>query len=137
MHCKLFFMQMKVNLWELKYSYGFDFMAMETLGEELVSHIVFNKLPGFFKRDMIRLSGCNYPTISFLIEHFSDVIRTLDCARNEPVDSPKPTICKANPLPCRNKTCLQNLNTNYVPRRGVFKCNLCYSNACPLSLYMP
>ena len=66
-----FCMQVKANLWELKSSYSLDFMTRETSGEELVSHIVFNKLTGFFKREMIWLSGSNYPSISFLIKHFS------------------------------------------------------------------
>ena len=49
--------QVKANLWDFKSSNGLDFMARETPGEELVSHIGFNELPGFFKRDMIWLSN--------------------------------------------------------------------------------
>ena len=128
-------MQVKANLLEQKFSYGLYFMARETPREELVSHIVFNKLPGFFKREMIRLSGSNNPSISFLIEHFPDAIRTLKCTQNKSVDRPKPTVCKANPTPHRNKSCLQNFNTNSVPHHKVFKCNLCDSNAHFLSMY--
>ena len=71
-------------------------MDRETPGEKLVSPIVFIKLPSFFKREMIRLSGSNYTSICFLIEHFSDAIRTLECTRNNPVDRPKHTVCKAD-----------------------------------------
>ena len=81
---------------------------------------MFNKLPGFFKREMIRLSGNNYESISFLIEHFSDAVRTL--LRNKSVDRLKPTVC-------RNKTDLQNFNTNSVPRREVF--NAHFLSICP------
>ena len=123
---------MKANIWELKSSYGLDFMTRDTPVEELVSHIVFNKLPGFFKREMIRLSGSNYPSINFPIEH---AIKTLECTRNTSVDRLKPTVCKANPLSRRNKTCLQNF---YTSHREVFNCNLCNSNAhFPLSFYVP
>ena len=125
---RTFCTQMKANLWELKSSYGLNFMVRETTGEKLVSHIVFDKLPDFFKREMIRLSSINYPSISFLIEHFSE------CTWNKLVDRPKPTVCKANPPHCRNKTCLQNVNINSVPRCEVFKCNLSDSNAQFLSM---
>ena len=55
--------QVKANHWGRKSSYCLDFVARETSGEELVSHIVFNKLSGFFKREIIRLSGSNYPRL--------------------------------------------------------------------------
>ena len=105
---RTFCMQVKANFLEFKSSYGLDFMFRETSVKEFVSHIVFNNLPGFFKREMIRLSGSNYPSISFPIKHFSDTIRTQECTQNKPMVRPKPTVCKANPPPRRNKNLLTN-----------------------------
>ena len=80
---RTFCTEVKANLWELKFFYSLDFVARETSGEELVSYILFNKLPGFFKSEMIWLSGSNYPSINFMIEHFSGAIRTLECTQNK------------------------------------------------------
>ena len=119
---RTFCTQVKANLGELKSSYGLDFMARETPGEELVSHIVFNKLPGFFKREMIRLSGSNYPSISSLIENVCNVIRSLECTRNKPVYRPKPTVCKAN--------LLKRGKSSYITQAVV----LCNSPFCKIKL---
>ena len=96
-----FCIQMKANLWKLKSLYGLEFLVENIPEEELISHVIFTKLPSFFKRELIRLAESNYPRISFILENVSDT-RTLECTRYESVDRKKTLVKKVVHPPRRS-----------------------------------
>ena len=63
-------------LYELK-TYGVDFLATDTAGCKLLSHIIFSKLPNAIKRELVHKVGTNFPSIVHLFDHYNDIIKTL------------------------------------------------------------
>ena len=69
--------EIRSYLYELK-NQGFNFLEGDTPGNSLMSHIVFNKLPNNFKRELITRVKKNYPSLQDIFEHYLDIIRILD-----------------------------------------------------------
>ena len=46
----------------------FNFLTHATLGNKLVSHAIYNKLPNIVKHEFIHVTENNYPTINMIID---------------------------------------------------------------------
>ena len=128
---RAFFTHIRANLSELNSSHGLDFLCPNTPGSELLSHVVFQKLPSLLKRELIRIGKTNYPKIDFVLENIADVIRSLECTLVPKTCVQKLSSDKYVPPFKRNNnnvTRLRNFHMR-VETKKVFKCNLCSSNS--------
>ena len=57
--------------------YKVDLMEKDSAGCKLLSHIIFSKLPPSIKKELVHKVNNNYPTISDLFDHYSEIIKTL------------------------------------------------------------
>ena len=73
---KIYLNEIRAYLYDLK-SHNVDLLEEHTAGHKFVSHIVSNKLPGAIKREMVHKLQSNYPTISEILAHYNEVIKTL------------------------------------------------------------
>ena len=46
-------------------------------GFELISHIIFSKLPTSFQKELIQKFNCNYPKINEIFYGYNEVLKTL------------------------------------------------------------
>ena len=74
---KSFLSEIKVDLCELKTSYNLDFFEENTPGYELLSHIIFSKLPPTLQKELIRKVDSNYPKINQIFDSYNEVIKNL------------------------------------------------------------
>ena len=58
-------------------NYGVDLLLPNSSGLKLISHIVFNKLPAFLKRELVHKIGSNYPSLKELFDNYHDLIKTI------------------------------------------------------------
>ena len=77
MNVKLYLAEVRADLAELKISYRLDFFQHDSPGLRLVRHIVFERLPHNFRREVIHRAGKNYPTLNDVFEHSGEAKRTL------------------------------------------------------------
>ena len=133
---KFFLTKVKADLLELRSSFGLDFLAENTPGSELISHIIFSALPNILKKELIRLHGTNYPSIGFILKRFSEIIKSIECTSRRtperPRQSPPRKFDKRSVRP--NKPCLQNFLTKAAKMRPIYSCNLCATNAHQMSV---
>ena len=61
-------------------NFDLDFLAEDTPGNELISHVIFSKLPVSLQREICRKVDSNYPSINSIFLHYSDVVRNLQRA---------------------------------------------------------
>ena len=73
---KIYLNEIKAYLYELK-DHKIDFLEIGTAGHKFVSHIVFNKLPVTFKRELVHKMSNNYPSISDILSQYNEIIKTL------------------------------------------------------------
>ena len=78
--------EIKSYIYELKVN-DLDFLEEGSSGNLLISHIVFNKLPSILKRELIRKTANNYPTINQIFEHYHDIIKALNISKSINKDS--------------------------------------------------
>ena len=71
-----FLNESRASLYELK-SHNVNLMEEETSGNKLISHIIFDKLPNIFKRELVHKVNSNYPSINQLFDNYQDIIKTL------------------------------------------------------------
>ena len=71
-----FFCQKLKLTYELKTSYNLDFFEENTPDYELLSHIIFSKLPPTLQKELIQKVDSNYPKISQIFDSYK-VIKTL------------------------------------------------------------
>ena len=76
-YIKEYINEIRSYLYELK-NEGLDFLQDDTPGNSLMSHIVFNKLPNNFKRELITRVKKNYPSLQDIFDNYLDIIRILD-----------------------------------------------------------
>ena len=62
---------------ELKTSYNLDFFEENTPGYELLSYIIFSKLPPTLQKELIRKINSNCPKINHIFDSYNEVIKTL------------------------------------------------------------
>ena len=74
---KQFLAKARADLYELNSSFGLDFITENTPGNYLVSHLIFNKLPNILKRELVRFSNSNYPTLKDIFDNYQHIIRTI------------------------------------------------------------
>ena len=72
----------RAALHELK-TYNINLLERDTPGFKLVSHIIFDKLPSVFKRELIHKVDSNFPTIEDLLDNFNAIITTLVRTKNK------------------------------------------------------
>ena len=112
-----FLTKIKANLCELQSSHNLNFYEENTPGARLIAHLIFKKLPNFVKGEIIRISGTNYPPISFILNNFSAVFKTLESTRR---DVKNRSVSKASAPVLEKpsfKPTLQNFQTEITPER--------------------
>ena len=57
--------------------YKVDLLEKNSAGCKLLSHIIFSKLPPSIKKELVHKVDNNYPSISDLFNHYSEIIKTL------------------------------------------------------------
>ena len=120
-----FLTKIRVNLCELQSSHGLDFYDEQSPGAELIGHLVFRKLPKYIRQRFSDKASNNYPSIKFIQDNFSEILRSLEMPdtvfKNPQIPSP-------SSLPKRNnnfKPTLQNFQTHASPKSSPFKCIFC------------
>ena len=83
---KIYINDIKCILSDLK-TYGKDLLAHDA-SKELVSHIVFNKLPYNFRQELVRRLNRNYPYIEDIFTNYVDVVKTINLRGYRTYDKP-------------------------------------------------
>ena len=78
---KVYLSDVKCLLKDLN-NYDRDLLKDKT-SKEFISHIVFNRLPTSFKKELVRKLDSNYPTIDEIFDNSKDIVRTLNMNYSE------------------------------------------------------
>ena len=113
--------------------YVIDLMKEDTAGCQVLSHIIFSKLPTSVKRELVHKVDNNYPSLTEIFDNYREIIKTLvrvskpreSSAKSDngfrhkgnshglTKQSPKQqTPSKANPTHNSSPSTLENLNTS-------------------------
>src|ERR1700755_3639104 len=74
---ELLFLKFCAYLHELK-EFELDFLEFGTPGNKLVSHLVIDKLPSSFLRELKIDTREEYPSVNILFERYHHVLKTLE-----------------------------------------------------------
>ena len=66
--------EVRSYLFELKH-YGVDLLEEKTAGNSFVSHIIFNKLPFIFKKELSSRVQKAYPTLQDIFDNYIDIVK--------------------------------------------------------------
>ena len=72
---KSFLSEIQADLSELKTLYNLDFFEENTPGYELLSHIIFSKLPPTLQKELIRKVDSNYPKINQIFDSYKVMLK--------------------------------------------------------------
>src|SRR6201990_1309503 len=86
-------------------------MIEGSAGNSLLSHIVFNKLPIVFKKEIIHRVGNNYPSLNDLFTNYIEVVRTLTKVSSQKHEKPKSSFKSSNKQTVSENSTLQNFKT--------------------------
>ena len=93
---KKYLNETRAALHELK-TYNINLLERDTPGFKLVSHIIFDKLPNVFKRELVHKVDSNFPTIEDLLDNFNAIIKTLVRTKNQKeTEAKKPNVTYSN-----------------------------------------
>ena len=65
------------DLSEFKSSFDLELFEENSPGFELISHIIFSKLPSSFQKELIRKFDINYPKTNQISDGYNEVLKTL------------------------------------------------------------
>ena len=120
---KEYISEVRSYLFELKH-HGVDFLEENTAGNSLVSHIIFNKLPYVFKKELASKAVTNFPTLQDIFDYYLDVIKHLKLGRSARKETGKKFDVVKNQEKNKvfesNRT-LQNFGTKNVTPKPKFK----------------
>ena len=71
-----FFNSARASIYELR-NFGYSALEDDTLGSKVISYILLEKLPSNFKNKLSFIIKSDHPTTTQLLEHYSEVIRSL------------------------------------------------------------
>ena len=74
---KKYIAKVRASLYELSNTFHIDLLSEDSGGNKLISHVVFNKLPGLVKRELVNIVKTNYPKIQDIFSNYQAVIRTI------------------------------------------------------------
>ena len=130
---KKFLAKSRADLFELANSFNLDFVTSGSSGNILMSHIIFGRLPNVIKKDLIRISNTNYPSLDDIFNNYQNIIRTiiktskrLEVAQNASSKLPSVKPKKSFEIKVENKPTLENfsINSDKISEK-VFYCKFC------------
>lgn len=130
---KHFLTKIQDDLFELKSSFDLDFLQENSPGNKYLSPVVFSKLHGSFKKELIHHVDTNYPSLSQIFANYSEVIETLVYNTesksynnsNSVNNSGKTKIPKVrNSRQSKNRTS-ENFNNNTKSSSNLSRCKFC------------
>jgi len=74
---RTFVSEVRAHLHELK-EFGLDFSEEESAGSRLLSHIVVDKLPPNFLRELKIVTQVEYPSINIIFDHYHTIIKSME-----------------------------------------------------------
>ena len=107
---KSYINEIRTLVYDLK-TYNIEFMIEGSAGNSLLSHIVFNKLPIVFKKEIIHRVGNNYPSLNDLFTNYIEVVRTLTKVSSQKHEKPKSSFKSSNKQTVSENSTLQNFKT--------------------------
>lgn len=128
-----FLTKSRADLYELASSFHMDFITSGSSGNRLMSHIIFQKLPNLLKRELVRISNSNYPSLESIFNNYQNLIRTLikTSFRKPEVSHTKSKTSsvkniKSSKFEVENKSTLENFNTKFdkMPEK-MYYCKFC------------
>lgn len=92
---RVYISKLRATLHELKELDQVDFFEVGSAGNRFLSHIVCDKLPSSFLRELKIVSGQEYPTLDEIFELYATVLKTMErFRRKEPASQSSSTIRK-------------------------------------------
>ena len=85
---RIFLSEMRANLHELK-EFGLNFFEVSSAGCKLMSHIIVDKLPSNFLRELKLLTQEEYPSLNLVLDNYGRVLKSLEKGRVKSQASPK------------------------------------------------
>ena len=67
----------RVYLFEFNTSFDFDLITVNTVGNKLVLHLIYSKLPNIIKKELVRITNTNYPIYDQIFNTCPNIIKTL------------------------------------------------------------
>lgn len=120
---KTYINDVRTYVFDLKV-YEVDFLEEKSAGNIFLSHIIFNKLPISFKREIIHRVNTNYPNLTHIFDNYIEVVKTLTkTSKGEKTKSVfnKSKIANdtklkniANDTKLKNNSTLQNFKTDSI-----------------------
>ena len=102
--------EVRSYLFELKH-YGVDLLEEKTAGNSFVSHIIFNKLPFIFMKELSSRVQKAYPTLQDIFDNYIDIVKLLKLVKPVKKEASKKSK-KSKSL--ESNIALQNFSTNGV-----------------------
>ena len=125
---RMYVVEIKSILNDLKNSYQTDLLTPGTGGYKLVSSIVFEKLPPSVQRALIEKVSNNYPTLENIFEHTKCIITTILKTKSKRVE-PKFEANNKNFKPYKSnsepKPALENFATSIGRGNQSYHCKFC------------
>lgn len=72
-----FFNVARTSIYELR-NHGLDALEEDTLGNKLLSYILYEKLPTAFKNKLSIVIQSDYPSVRQLLDNYNDIIKSLE-----------------------------------------------------------
>lgn len=128
-----FLSSLKAQVYELKNSFGLDFVETNSPGNKLLSHIVFGKLPALFRSELIHKGGNNFPSLEEILDNCAEITRTIEFCKPDsfPRKVERPTKRKFSSklkysAETKKPSTLENFYTN--ASKANYSCNFCRTN---------
>src|ERR1700755_1958236 len=85
---RIFLSEVRANLHELK-EFGLNFFDVSSAGCKLMSHIIVDKLPSNFLRELKLLTQEEYPSLNHILDNYGRVLKSIEKGRVKNQASPK------------------------------------------------